>query len=34
VMPVYIQIGDQELQANARITQNFIFCEDHEKYRK
>lgn len=34
VMPVYIQIGDQELQANARITQNFIFCEEHEKYRK
>jgi ATP-dependent RNA helicase DDX5/DBP2 len=33
VMPVYIQIGDPDLQANARISQNFEFCEDHEKYR-
>lgn len=34
VMPVYIQIGDQDLQANNRITQNFDFVDDYSKYNK
>ena len=34
VMPVYIQIGDPDLQANARIKQNFVFCDEHQKYQQ
>jgi superfamily II DNA/RNA helicase len=34
VMPVYIQIGDPDLQANSRIKQNFEFCDDYDKYKK
>lgn len=34
MMPVYIQIGDPDLQANARITQSFEFCDDYEKYKR
>lgn len=34
VLPVYIQIGDPDLQANARIKQNFEFCEEYDKYNK
>jgi ATP-dependent RNA helicase DDX5/DBP2 len=33
VMPVYIQIGDKELQANSRIIQNFEFVDEYSKYR-
>lgn len=33
-MPVYIQIGDPDLQANSRIKQSFDFCEDYEKYKR
>jgi ATP-dependent RNA helicase DDX5/DBP2 len=33
-MPVYIQIGDPDLQANVRIKQNFEFCDDYEKYKR